>query len=109
MLTEALKTYAERKIERIGKMLRRKNEAVASVELGKTANHHTAGDIYRAEVNLRVGGTMYRAVSHKNNLYEAIDDVGDELEGEVASGKDKSLTLQKRIGSKFKMFLKKIR
>lgn len=97
-LTSALSAYVEEKINSAEKFAPPHTEEtlVANVEIGKTTRHHNAGDIFRAEVLVTVRGKGYRAVSEKEDLYAAIDDVRDELVRELNSSKEKARTLMRR-------------
>lgn len=79
------------------------------VEVGKTTNHHRLGNIFRAEINVSVSGKSFRAVSEKEDLKSAIDDVEKELQQELVSYKDKQKTLFKKGAIKVKEFLKGLR
>lgn len=107
-LTPALKDYTEKRITKASKFLGK--ETTAFVEIGKTGNHHKSGDIYRAEINLTTSlGKNFRAVSEKPDLYEAIDDVRDEIVRSVSSEKGKSETLWKKGARKIKFIMKGFR
>ncbi|HSE56591.1 MAG TPA: ribosome-associated translation inhibitor RaiA [Candidatus Paceibacterota bacterium] len=94
-LTPTLRDYTEKKLQVLEKFS--KGNGQAAVELEKTTNHHKQGDIFRAEANVTLGtGAQYRAVSEKEDLYEAIDDMKDELVRELTAGKGKERALWKR-------------
>jgi ribosomal subunit interface protein len=106
-LTPETKEYLERKLAMLGKIIDFENGNVyAQVELGKTTEHHKQGDIFRAEINLRMAGRSFRAVSEKQDLYAAIDAMKDELGREVKSGKDKKVSLLRRGGQRIKKMLR---
>lgn len=107
-LTDALKAYVEEKINSVEKFTVPHEEEVplAEVEIGKTTKHHNVGDVFRAEVNLSVRGRGYRAVSEKNDLYAAIDDVRNELVREINSTKGKERTLVRRGANMLKDILR---
>lgn len=97
-LTDAIRAYVEEKIESVEKFVvaHKKEEVFTEVEIGKTTNHHNSGEVFRAEVMIRVRGKQFRAVSEKDDLYAAIDDVRDELVHEINSIKGKERTLVRR-------------
>lgn len=107
-LTPALKDYTEKRISAIKKYT---GEAtIANVEIGKTTGHHKQGDIFKAEVNVTTSlGKQFRAVSEKSDLYEAIDDVRNEIVRAVTSAKGKSEALWKKGARKFKNMLRGFR
>ncbi len=78
----------------------------AEIEVGKTTKHHKSGDYFKAEVNLKMAGKSFYAVSEKDDLYAAIDEVKDEIVHQITSEKDKSKTLTRRGAAKIKNILK---
>jgi len=97
-LTNAIESYVDEKMSSVEKFAisHEKEDPVASVEIGKTNNHHQSGDVFRAEVNMRVRGKHFRATSEKSDLYAAIDDMRNELVRELTSHKEKTRTLVRR-------------
>jgi ribosome-associated translation inhibitor RaiA len=71
------------------------------------SEHHNAGDIFRAEININVGGRTLRAVSERPDLFSAIDDMKDEINHELASFKGKRFSIVRRSGQKLKEMLRK--
>lgn len=101
------KEYLEKKLMMLGNVIDFNQDSVfAQVELGKTTQHHRQGDIFRAEINLKIAGHSFRAVSEKEDLYSAIDEMKDEIGREVKSGKQKSISLFRRGAQKMKKFLR---
>ena len=101
-----MKEYLEKKLMSLDKIVDFSSENVmVQAELGKTTKHHRSGDFFRAEVNLNVAGKSYRAVSEKDDLYAAIDDVKDELTREVKTDKDKHQTKLREGSQKIKSML----
>lgn len=106
-LTPAIKDYFEKKLMSLDKLVDfSRDNILVQAELGKTTHHHKQGDVFRAEVNLRVSGYSYRAVSEKDDLYAAIDDIKDQLNREVKTGKQKRTSLVRRGALKLKNLLR---
>ncbi|MBI3634000.1 MAG: ribosome-associated translation inhibitor RaiA [Candidatus Yonathbacteria bacterium] len=107
-ITDAISAYVEEKIESVEKFVvpHQKEEVIADIEIGKTTNHHNSGDVFRAEVMVRVRGKQFRAVSQKDDLYAAIDDVRNELIREINSVKGKERTLVRRGAGMIKDLLR---
>jgi len=106
-LSPALKDYAEKRLSAITKY-----DTITSidVELSKTTNHHRQGEIFAASVNVTTAlGKLYHARSEKVDLYEAIDDVRDEVVREIRSAKGKEHSLFRRGAKKIKDMLKGLR
>ena len=59
----------------------------AFVEIARTTKHHRHGDVFRAEVNLRIGGKMIRAEKEDWDIRVAIDAVREELKAELQKEK----------------------
>lgn len=97
-LTNAIESYVDEKMSSVEKFAisHEKEDPIANVEIGKTNNHHQSGDVFRAEVNMRVRGKHFRATSEKSDLYAAIDDMRNELVRELTSHKEKTRTLVRR-------------
>jgi putative sigma-54 modulation protein len=106
-LSSAIQDYLEKKLMMLDKLVDFDNDNVlVQAELGKTTQHHRQGDIFRAEVNLRAEGHNYRAVSEKEDLYAAIDEVKDMLSQEIKSGKEKKQSVVRRGAHKIKDMLR---
>ncbi len=107
-LTDAISSYVEEKIRSVEKFAVPHEEEVplVEVEVGKTTKHHSSGDVFRAEVSMRVRGKYFRAVSEKSDLYSAIDDMKDELIRELNSYKSKERALMRRGASMIKNLLR---
>ncbi len=107
-LTPALKDYTEKRISGITKFTG--EDVVAIIEIGKTSNHHKQGDIFSAEINITTSlGKQFRAVSEKPDLYEAIDDVRNEIIRAISSAKGKKEALWRRGARKIKNMIKGFR
>jgi len=108
-LSDDIRDYVNKKIELLEKYIEVDDtSALCNVEVGKTNLHHRTGDIFRAEINLRVSGHDYYAVSEKDVLNAALDDVKDEIARALASRKKKRENLVRRGGAKIKAILKGI-
>lgn len=106
-LTDAIRAYVEEKIQSVEKFIivHKQEEVFTEVEIGKTTNHHNSGEVFRAEVMIRVRGKQFRAVSEKSDLYAAIDDVRGELVREINSNKGRERTLVRRGAGMIKNLL----
>jgi len=95
----AVDEYVENKIGELDKYVNVKGGDVPSgtgrstveafVELGKTTKGQSKGDVYRAEVQLRIPGSTVRAESTQLDLHLAIDQVKDELQRQLRRYKEK--------------------
>ena len=107
-VTEAMKAYVEKRIEPLSKMVK-DNATVCDIELARTTRHHQSGDIFKAEVNMVVEGEQMFATSEKSDLYEAIDDMRNELDRMLTTRKRKKITVFKKGAQKIKDIIKHIR
>ncbi|GMQ94934.1 MAG: ribosome hibernation promoting factor [Patescibacteria group bacterium] len=110
-LTPAISAYVEERVKALDKFIVAKDpdSVLANVEVGKVTQHHRSGDIFRAEINLHIGGEYFRAVSEKDDLYAAIDEMRDEIVREITSYKKKKRDLLRKGSAKIKKLLKGIR
>ncbi len=106
-MTPAIQEYADKRLSALEKFVSRNDESVSCVvELGKTTRHHKSGDVFRAEVQLHIAGRDLYAVSEKDDLYAAIDEVKDEIVQQVTSYRDKSTTLVRKGALRIKNMMK---
>lgn len=84
-LTEAIKSYIEKKISGLEKFY--DQILKADVKVGKETDHHLKGEIFMCECRLDVPGVDLYASKNEKNLYKAIDKVRDYLEGELKKHK----------------------
>lgn len=106
-MTDAIREYVHKRLESIEKLASTpESELQVNVEVGKTTNHHKSGDIFRAEVNINMNGTMLYAVSEQSDLYVAIDDVRDEITAKVKKARDRKRSSIREGGAKVKTFIK---
>lgn len=102
-MTPAIQEYADKRLAALDRFVSRDDESVMCVvELGKTTRHHKSGDVFRAEVKLHIAGRDLYAVSERDDLYVAIDEVKDEIVRQVNSYRNKSNTLMRRGASQIK-------
>lgn len=106
-ISSEVSNYLDKRLEGIEKFLPVDGGGlVVDVELGKTTNHHNAGEIFRAEINIHIGGRSFRAVSEREDLLAAIDEMKDEITRELSSHKEKRISLVRRGGQKLKEMIK---
>ncbi len=91
-LTPSIKAFVEEKIGSVSKFLKPAEGSLAEarVEIAKPSKHHRSGFIYRAEVNLKIGGRLFRAAAEHLDLHTAIDLTRDEIERQIKEHKERS-------------------
>ncbi|MDP2647656.1 MAG: ribosome-associated translation inhibitor RaiA [Candidatus Yanofskybacteria bacterium] len=65
------------------------------VEIGKPSKHHRTGPVYYAEVNVNIGGKLFRGQAKHFDLRAAIVEVKEELRIQINKLRDKQKS-QKR-------------
>ena len=98
-LTPALKVYIEDKFKTLSKMaekLEGNANAEILVEVSRATKHHHKGDVFHAEVNLKLGKTLLRAEADGESMRAAVDVLKDEFKREVASFKDRFVSGKRR-------------
>ena len=107
-ITEKVNQYLTKKLSTIQKFLH--EEAIVSVELARTTNHHKKGDVFKAEIRISkekmAKGKNPYAVSESTDIFSAIDMVKDEIHDMLASAKDKGQALKKKGQQKLKKMIK---
>lgn len=102
-LTHSIKDYVEKRASSLDKFIdSSKAEAQVMVEVGKTTNHHRAGEVFRAEVQIKhpdFPGEP-RVEIENEDLYAAIDLANDEMKEILVKNKEKKKSLVKR-GARF--------
>lgn len=105
-VTPALAQFIEEKIGSLDRFIpaqkdggteARSHQAVeAFVEIARTTKHHRQGDVFRAEVNLKIGGKVIRAQAQDWDIRVAIDAAREELKMELQKEKGISESKFKR-------------
>jgi len=92
-LTPELSDLLEKRLGTLERFLPESDAIVFEAELSKTTEHHQAGKIFRAELNLQLGGQLLRAEATEETIENAIDRAKNELKRELQklTGKNESL------------------
>jgi len=105
-LTPSLKQYIESKIGSLEKFLKKfdPNIVEARVEVGRIKGDQRSGEIFRAEVNLSIGGDMLRTERTAESVQAAVDLVKDDLSDDIKQYKNKHNTKTRRGARSWKKF-----
>lgn len=101
-LTSAIERYAIEKINSLDRFIdenllkQGEDSVVAYIELAMTTRHHHKGDIFRAEVDVRLPRKVVRAEAESSDIMAAIDEVKDELALELKKYKEKKESIFKK-------------
>ncbi len=104
-ITPQIQTLLDQKFAPLGKFIHERDEAQCEIELEKVAEHQS-GKIYRAEVNLYVGGKLFRAEATEEQVEQAIDIIRNELKHELQHAHSKRRSLVRRGGQMLKDMLR---
>lgn len=98
---------AQKKLEGVKRYLGRESESArAYVDLGKETGAHQTGRIWRADINLDVGGNRFYAKAIEETIEQAIDKSTTELASEVRTARKRQQSLMKKGGTMLKSLMR---
>lgn len=100
-----LQAYATEKLMSLDKFVGNASDVRAEVEFERMTSHKS-GPICRAEVNVFVGGQVYRSEVTEMTFEAALDVAKDELAGELSRAHEKRTSLIRHGGRKLKELLR---
>ena len=102
-VTEQVKSYVQEKIDPLEELLRaRKVNFSGWIELARTSKHHQSGEIYRAEIQLRIPGESLRAEGKSENIFAAIQEAKERAEREIKQHKQKIIAKDRKARRRLK-------
>lgn len=111
-VTEAIRDYVEKKVTNLEKVLSQiessGGEILVNFEVGKSTNHHKSGDVFHSDCLININGKKFYASSDKEDLYQTIDDIKENLFIEISKSKDKQNRLFYRGARKVKDMIRGI-
>ncbi|MEI7810724.1 MAG: ribosome-associated translation inhibitor RaiA [bacterium] len=111
-ITEAIHDYIEKRVTNLGKVLSQIEDKGGEVKVGfnisKTTNHHKGGEFFHADCSIHTKDGNFFSSTDKEDLYEAIDTVKENLFTEISKNKDRRQTLFKRGGTSIKKMMRGI-
>lgn len=105
-LTDAISDYLNKRLEKVGALLRDDTTVQCDVEIGRTTAHHHKGDIFKAEIHIVGVGLNIYSTSEKEDLYAAIDEVRDAVLRELKTSRNKETSRIRRGGAVVKNMMK---
>lgn len=78
------------------------DELRIAIEVGRITRHHRKGTVYRAEINISLGGISLRAKAAGGDVITALDEARDEIERRLLKAKRRSVSVKHREGVKMK-------
>lgn len=100
-LTPSLREIIEEQASHLEKFFKNNDTAELRVEVGKPSAHHKKGDVFYAEANLKISGTLLRATEQDSDLHLAIDTVRHMLERQLRKHKEKIISGRHRKNVNF--------
>ncbi len=82
-LTPEIESLLEKRLATLDRLVSDNGDTICDVELSKTTEHHQTGMVYRAEINLQLGGNLLRAEATEQTMENAIDHAKNELKAEL--------------------------
>ena len=111
-LTPAIKDYVFKKVINLEKLLSTMEigggEAIINFEVGKSTKHHKSGEVFHSDCLIKISGKEFYSSSDREDLYQTVDEIIDDLFGEITRNKDRKQTLFRRGASSIKKMLKSI-
>lgn len=108
-ITPTIRDYVEKRINGLEKFIHHAvdDSVQAWVEVGRTTRHHQTGNVFRAEMQIRVPRYEQgiRAEATCDDLYAAIDEAHDELKLELEKVKSKKISLVRKGARLFKRLI----
>ena len=107
-LTDSIRDYLDKKMAQVEKFIKAPDtEPIADIEIGKTTNgKNSAEDLFKAEINLQIGGDLYRYNAEEAELYTAIDKMKDQIIREIRKEKEKKRDFFRRGALRMKEMIR---
>ena len=109
-ITEAIHDYVVKRVTNLGRLLseieERDGEVIVLFSISKTTHHHKRGEVFHADCSINIKGKKFYSSVNREDMYEAIDVLKDNLFAEISKNKDKKQTLFKRGATSVKKMMK---
>ena len=109
-VTPAIHDYVSKRVTNLSKLLseieEKHGEILVRFNVSKTTNHHKAGEVFEADCSITAKGVNFYSSSSREDLYQAIDEVKENLFNEIEKNKDRKQTLFKRGAASVKKMMK---
>jgi ribosomal subunit interface protein len=107
-ITTEVNNYVDDKLDTIAKLAvveDQDTEIKCDIELEMT-KEQKSGEVWRAEMNLSVGGEKFRAESRGQTIFAALDELKDEMSKLLRRNKKKRFDMVRRSGAKMKEWMR---
>ena len=109
-ITEAIRDYVFKRVTNLEKLLstieKRGGEVMVNFEVGKSTKHHKSGVVFHSDCLINIDGKEFYSSSDKEDLYQAVDEIKENLFNDIRKNKDRKQTLFKRGAASVKKMLK---
>ena len=109
-ITPAIHDYIVKRVTNLGKLLDKIEETSGEVlvvfNVAKTTNHHKGGEVFHADCSVQTQRGNYFSSVDKEDLYEAVDTVKENIFRDISKAKEKKNTLFYRGARKLKNTVK---
>lgn len=105
--SDSVEDYVIKRFSTLSKFVN--DDAICQVTLLRVSSFHNNVPVFKVEASIKGKPKDVFSVSEKNELFEAIDDLREELEKILSSNKEKRWTRFKKGASRIKDMLKGIR
>jgi ribosomal subunit interface protein len=105
-MTADVAAYLEEKIATLERLVT--DEAGrCDVEIGRSVGRSQHGDVWKAEIVVHQHGARLYAIAEGESVKAAIDIAKDEMLQQLRKGKDKHVSLARRMAAKLKKFARR--
>lgn len=109
-ITEAVRDYVLKRVTNLEKILSSieatGGDIMVDFEVGKSTKHHKSGTVFHADCLINIKGKEFYASADKEDIYQAIDEIKENLFNDIQKNKDRRQTLFKRGATSVKKMLK---
>ncbi len=95
-VTPEIEVLLEKRLATLDRLVPENGDVICDVELSRTTEHHQGGPVYRAEINLKLGGHLLRAEATEETMEFAIDHAKNELKAELRKLTSKNESMFRR-------------
>jgi ribosomal subunit interface protein len=77
------------------------------VEIGRGVGHSQQGDVWKCEIVVHQDGERLYAIAEEESVKAAIDIAKDEMLQQLRKGKNRNMSLARRMGARLKKFARR--
>lgn len=104
-LTDAIRAFVGQKFSNITRIVSDQN-ALCTVDLERTTNHHKQGDVYKVFARIRTAKDVFQIQNVGQDMYALIDVTKDDLERLIINNSKKKRSMFRRAAARFKRMVR---